>query len=90
MSPHSPGDWKHIAEQASQENGLVKAAGIVNEPNRALGEHEETSRLQRCQGNQQVQAKTAVFLVCANCPKPCVVEHGLSEIIAARAVPKPG
>jgi len=54
MSPHSPGDWKHIAEQASQEMDSVKLLELVNELNRALGEHEEASRLQRCQGNQQV------------------------------------
>jgi hypothetical protein len=55
MSPHSLGDWKHIAEQASQEMDSVKLLELVNELNRAFGEHEETSRSQRCQGNQKVQ-----------------------------------
>jgi len=30
-----------------------------------------------------------LYSSCAqNCLKPCVVEHGLSEIVAARALPK--
>jgi hypothetical protein len=54
MSPHSPGDWKHLAEQASEEMNSSKLMELVNELNRVLGENEETSRQQRHQGNQSV------------------------------------
>jgi hypothetical protein len=54
MSLHSSGDWKHIAEQASEEMNSDKLMELVNELNRVLGEHEETCRQQRHQGNQSV------------------------------------
>jgi hypothetical protein len=51
MSLHSPGDWKHIAEQASEEMNSDRLMELVNELNRVLVEHEETRRQQRYQEN---------------------------------------
>jgi hypothetical protein len=50
--PQSPRDGKHLAEQASEEMNSEKLMALVNELNRVLGEHEETSHQQRHQGNQ--------------------------------------
>jgi hypothetical protein len=46
-----PGDWKHVAEQASEEMNSDRLMELVNELNRVLGEHEETCRQQRHQGD---------------------------------------
>jgi hypothetical protein len=54
MSQHSPGDWKHLAEQASEEMNSDKLMELIDELNRVLGEHEETSRSLRYQGNQPI------------------------------------
>ncbi len=54
MPTHSPGDWKHLAEQASEEMNSDRLMELVNELNRVLGEQEETSRQRRHQGNQSV------------------------------------
>ena len=52
MLPESPGDWKRLAEQASDEMNSQKLLELVNELNRALGAREDTSRQQRYQGNR--------------------------------------
>ena len=55
MSQHSPGDWKHLAEQASEEMNSDKLMELIDELNRVLGEHEETSRSLRYQGSNLSQ-----------------------------------
>jgi hypothetical protein len=52
MLPDSPGDWKHLAEQASAEMNSEKLLELVNELNQLLGEREDKPRQQRHQGNQ--------------------------------------
>ena len=52
MPPDSPGDWKHLAEQAATEQNSEKLLELVNELNQLLGEREEKPRKQRQQENQ--------------------------------------
>jgi hypothetical protein len=52
MPPDLPGDWKHLAEQASSEMNSEKLLELVNELNQLLGEHEDKARKQRQQANQ--------------------------------------
>jgi hypothetical protein len=42
-----PGDWKHLAEEASTETDPEKLMKLVNELNGILNENEELSRQQR-------------------------------------------
>ena len=51
MLPDSPGDWKHLAEQASAEMNSEKLLELVNELNQLLGERQDKPRQQRHQGN---------------------------------------
>ena len=51
MLPDSPGDWKHLAEQASAEMNSEKLLELVNELSQLLGEREDKSHQQRRQGN---------------------------------------
>jgi hypothetical protein len=44
MTPYQPGDWRHLAEQASNEMDSKKLLGLVNELNRVLGEREDQFR----------------------------------------------
>jgi hypothetical protein len=46
MTPHQPGDWQNLAQQASTEMDPNKLMELASEPNRVLGEREETSRKQ--------------------------------------------
>ena len=48
MTPQ-PSDWRHLAEQASNEMDPQKMMEIVIELNRALEKREQTSRQQRHQ-----------------------------------------
>ena len=52
MPPDSPRDWKHLAEQASTEMNSERLMELVDELNRALGEHEEKPHQQRRPGDQ--------------------------------------
>ncbi len=52
MTPDSPRDWKHLAEQASNEMNSEKLMDLVNELNRLLGEREDQSYQRRRPGNQ--------------------------------------
>ena len=52
MTPDSPRDWKHLAEQASNEMNSEKLMDLVNELNQLLGEHADRSQQQRRSGNQ--------------------------------------
>ncbi len=54
MTPDSPRDWKHLAEQASNEMNSEKLMDLVSELNQLLGEHEhkDQSHKQRRPGNQ--------------------------------------
>lgn len=52
MTPDSPRDWKHLAEQASNEMNSEKLMELVNELNQLLGEREDKSHQQRRPGNQ--------------------------------------
>ena len=52
MPPDSPGDWKHLAEQAAIEQNSEKLLDLVNELNQVLGEREDKPRKQRRQENQ--------------------------------------
>jgi len=47
MTAKTPSDWRHLAEQASEEMDSEKLMSLVNELNRVLGEREERSRAQR-------------------------------------------
>jgi hypothetical protein len=47
MPPGSPGDWKHLAEQAATEQNSEKLLELVNELNQILGEREEKPWKQR-------------------------------------------
>lgn len=40
MTPPQPGDWRHLAEQASNETDPVRVFELVTEINRILGERE--------------------------------------------------
>jgi hypothetical protein len=51
MTQHQPGDWKHLAEQASTEMDPNKLMELASELNRVLGEREETSRKQQHPAN---------------------------------------
>jgi hypothetical protein len=51
MTPHVPGDWKHLAQQASTEMDPNKLMELATELNRVLGEREETSRKQQHPAN---------------------------------------
>jgi hypothetical protein len=48
MTPQ-PNDWRHVAEQASNEMNPEKMMELVHELNRALEKREQTSRQQRDQ-----------------------------------------
>jgi hypothetical protein len=52
MNQDSPRDWKHLAEQASNEMNSEKLMDLVNELNQLLGEREDKSHQQRHPGNQ--------------------------------------
>jgi hypothetical protein len=52
MPPDSPGDRKHLAEQAATEQNSEKLLELVNELNQLLGEREEKPRKQRQHENQ--------------------------------------
>jgi hypothetical protein len=52
MTPSPSTDWKHLAEQASNEMDPDKLLNLVTQLNRVLGEQEERSRLQQHQGNE--------------------------------------
>lgn len=52
MNQDSPRDWKHLAEQASNEMNSEKLMDLVNELNQLLGEREDKSHQQRHSGNQ--------------------------------------
>jgi hypothetical protein len=43
MTPHQPGDWQNLAQQASTEMDPTKLMELASELNRVLGEREETS-----------------------------------------------
>ncbi len=53
MTPDSPRDWKHIAEQASAEMNSEKLMELVDELNQLLREHED-SRVQRHRRSEQL------------------------------------
>jgi hypothetical protein len=46
MNPRHPGDWQHLADQASDEMDSKKLTHLVVELNRLLGERAEMSRRQ--------------------------------------------
>jgi hypothetical protein len=52
MPPDSPRDWKHLAEQASNEMNSEKLLELVDEINQLLGEREDKPRKHRQQENQ--------------------------------------
>ncbi len=52
MTPHQPGDWKCLAEQASREMDSDKLLSLVIELNRVLGEREESIQWQQRQWNK--------------------------------------
>ena len=41
MTPYQPSDWKHLAEQASNETDADKLVNLVTQLNSVLGEQEE-------------------------------------------------
>jgi hypothetical protein len=47
MTPHQPGDWEHLAEEASKEMDPEKLTALVRDLNRVLIEREEASRKQQ-------------------------------------------
>jgi hypothetical protein len=52
MTPHQPGDWQNLAQQASTEMDPNKLMELTSELNRVLGEREETSRKQQHLANE--------------------------------------
>ena len=48
MTPQ-PNDWRHLAEQASNEMNPEKMMAIISELNRVLEKREQTSRQQQPQ-----------------------------------------
>jgi hypothetical protein len=53
MTPDSPRDWKHLAEQASAEMNSEKLMELVDELNQLLREHED-SHLHRHRGSREL------------------------------------
>lgn len=47
MISYQPGDWRHLAEQASKETDPAKLMELVKELNRILEEREEEYRSRR-------------------------------------------
>jgi hypothetical protein len=52
MPSDLPGDWKHLAQQASHEMNSEKLLELVDELNQALREREDKPRQQRRQEDQ--------------------------------------
>jgi len=56
MTLHQASDWKHLADQASNEQDPQKFKALIQELNRALGEREETMKERREALNQNLVA----------------------------------
>ena len=52
MTPHQPGDWRHLAEQMQTEMDSDKLMELATELNRVLGEREQSSRKHQDHGDE--------------------------------------
>jgi hypothetical protein len=60
MTPSTPSEWQHLAEQASNEMDPDRLLNLVNQLNRLLGEQEERSRALLHRGNDGMSFPDAV------------------------------